>query len=197
MANPLEALMQGAAPAAPADPTADATAAGPMDISAEEQRTNANLMGAPIPGQSLTREPGSAAWEQPPQYNTEAEAMDFLFEKVTRPDVQTNLLRVMDAGVPLPILLEPILMHGVQEGKWSMDLAMMLMEPLGVVLYGLGKRAGIDPKLEVPKKKEDKGINPESLAKIFKGAVEAKDQTAPKETEMEMPGLLARPGGSK
>lgn len=186
MANPIEALM-----AAP-QPTQLAEEPG---LTEDAQRQNMIQMDAPIPGQSLTREPGSVPWEQPPEYTTEAEAMDFLFEKVTRPDIQKNLLRALDAGVPISVLMEPILMHGVQEGKWSMDLAMMLMEPLGVVLYGMASRSGITAEIEAPKKKEE-GLNPEPLAKIFKKKI--KDQEPKESVELpEAGGLLSRPGGAE
>ena len=35
-----------------------------------------DLLDAPIPGQSLTSEPGNYPWEQPPQLNTVDEAVE-------------------------------------------------------------------------------------------------------------------------
>ena len=39
---------------------------------------SSEFLDAPIPGQSLTTEPKSRPWEQPPKYTTAEEALDFL-----------------------------------------------------------------------------------------------------------------------
>ena len=189
MVNPLADILQPEAPSMGAAPDVE------EDITGDVQRNNMQLMDAPIPGQSLTREPGSTPYERPPEFATENEAMDFLFEKVTRPDIQTNLLRAMDAGMPIPILIEPILMHGAQEGKWSIDMAMTLLEPLGVILYGMGRRAGITPKVDVPKKEKDKGLNPKPFAEIFKSKVETREKALKGPDISAQAGLLSRPKG--
>lgn len=144
----------------------------------------------PIPGQSLTAEQGQMAYERPPQFTNVDDAMDFLFNKVTSPKIQRDLLRMMDAGVPITILMEPILLTGAQEGKWSMDMVLALVEPLSIILYGLGKRAGITPTVVYKSDKEDEGINTSKIREMFK-----KKDKAPEATESEEPelkGLLAR-----
>ena len=78
---------------------------------------------------------------------------------------------MMDAGLPIVTMIEPILLHGVQEGKWSMDMALGLMEPLSVIMYGLGKRAGIEPTIISDKFKEDPGIDSTPISEIFKKEV--------------------------
>ena len=45
-----------------------------------------NPFDAPVPGQSLTDKPGSAAWEHPPQYTNTAEAADFIWDQLSTPE---------------------------------------------------------------------------------------------------------------
>lgn len=190
MPSPLDALLQPDAATGPTPiPPADE-----LPVDANTQKNNVQLMDAPVPGQGLSVEPGSVPWERPPEFSTEAEAMDFLFEKITRPDVQTDLLRAMDAGVPVAVLVEPILMHGAQEGKWSIDMAMTLLEPFGVILYGLGRKAGITPTIEAPKDTKGKGLDPKPLAEIFKGKIKEKEKALTVDIP-ETKGLLSRPKG--
>ena len=40
----------------------------------------------PIPGQSLTDEPGNYPWEHPPQYTDLREARDRIFDGMTKPE---------------------------------------------------------------------------------------------------------------
>jgi hypothetical protein len=163
-------------------------------VSEDTQKQNMMNFDLPIPGQSLTAEQGAAAYERPPEFNDSEDAMDFLFERMTQPKTQKNLLRMMDAGVPVTLLAEPILLHGVQEGKWNMDLALLLMEPMAVVMYGLGERAGISVVL-TPPEKEDPGVNMQNFKKIFKNKVSDRKQALLDELDAPKPtteGLVSR-----
>lgn len=194
MANPLEELMQ--------------FSGGPTEYGFAETEPKLpgrpkmpmNGFDLPIPGQSLTKPKGKAAYENPPEFTNVDDAMDFLADKTSRPDVQVNLLRFMDKGVPLTVLMEPILLHGVQEGKWNMDMALALSEPLSMWMYMLGKRAGINVKVTSPRKKKS-GVDPKMLDKWLNGKKkkeensltfsDARDSTKPKPQ-----GLMA-PRGEK
>ena len=44
------------------------------------EEPNVNIFDAPIPGQSLTDEPGNYPWEHPPKTASIEEAMDFVYE---------------------------------------------------------------------------------------------------------------------
>ena len=165
---------------------------GTPEFDEKAQASNLRHMDAPIPGQSLTAPPGEAPYERPPEYTQIEPAMDFLVNKIMMAPTQTKMLRMMDAGVPISALMEIILMHGAQEGKWSIDLALALSEPLAVVLYSLGNNAGIKPKLTFKPKQQE--TSTKNIRKIFKEEAESnriKPQEAP-EIEIKKPGLLAR-----
>ena len=51
-----------------------------------------NPFDAPVPGQSLTDKPGSAAWEHPPQYTNTADAADFVWDQLTTPEFAQQVI---------------------------------------------------------------------------------------------------------
>jgi hypothetical protein len=134
--------------------------------SSSDQRKNFKQFDSPIPGQSLTQELGSAAYEQPPQYTELTEFMDYMFDNLSRTSVRRDLLRLLNAGVPVTVLLGPVLLQAVSEGKLNMDLAMLATEPLVYMLAGFGYHAGINVVLHQPQ--EDHGIDPRPFEEIFK-----------------------------
>jgi len=102
--------------------------------------------GRPIPGQSLTSDPSNPApYEKPPQFTTIHEASEFLFEKFIDADTYTDLMTVLDDGVPIMDVVQTTLFAGFSEGKWNPDLLMLLVEPTAYMLLGLAERADIDP----------------------------------------------------
>jgi hypothetical protein len=64
------------------------------------------------------------------------------------------------------VLLEPIMMQAVSEGKINLDLAMLAIQPLATMIYGMGVEAGID--VVADDGKVDIGLDPKVLEKVFK-----------------------------
>lgn len=144
-----------------------------MPVKEAQQKRNADTFSQPIPGQSFTTEPGNFAYEQPPQFTKLSDITDYMFDRITSPSVQRDILRLLDAGVPVASLLEPILLHGVNKGKFNIDAAMLAAEPVATMITGLGLRAGINVVAAI--KKKDDGVDPRPFAKAFKQRAEAEN----------------------
>ena len=84
-----------------------------------------NRFDAPIPGQSLTDEPGNYPWEHPPQYTDVIEASEFVWDRLHRPAFTEQVLAMLDAGIPVEALGRIIIFNGFMEGKWNPDLAFL------------------------------------------------------------------------
>ena len=151
----------------------------PIKPSSSDQKDNFKQFDAPIPGQSLTQELGGAAYEQPPQYTELTEFMDYMFDNLSHTSVRRDLLRLLNAGVPVTTLLGPILLHAVSEGKLNMDLAMLATEPLVYMLAGFGYHAGINVVLD--QTREDNGLDPRPFERIVNR--KRKQSEAPKVIE--------------
>lgn len=98
--------------------------------------------GAPVPGQSWTSKPKNAKWEHPPQFTKLKDAMHFMMDQMTESFYMKKLLTMMDAGMPLEAIARTFLFAGFTEGKWTVDLAMLMYKPLLLSLIAIAHRAG-------------------------------------------------------
>jgi hypothetical protein len=152
-----------------------------------EQKANFDRFDAPIPGQSLTDEPGNAPYEQPPEYTNLDKFMEYMFTTLNGKAVRRDVLRLLNAGVPVQVLLEPIIMQAINEGKINTDLGMLVVQPLAAMIYGMGLVAGINVVTDHGKK--DLGLDPRPFEKAFKK--KRVDTTPPKLPETKS-NLVAR-----
>ena len=131
-----------------------------------EQKASFDRFDGPIPGQSLTDEPGNAQNEQPPQYTNLDKFMEYMFTTINGSSVRRDILRLLNAGVPVQVLIEPIILNAVSEGKINIDLGMLAIQPLATMIYGMGLVAGINVVTDDGKK--DIGLDPRPFEKAFK-----------------------------
>ena len=146
-------------------------------IAPDQQKKNAKQFDLPIPGQSLTTSPGQFAYEQAPQFTDTKDINDYLFNRLTSPSIQRDVLRLLDAGVPVAVLVEPLIMQGVNEGKFNLDAGLLTAKTMAIMIGGLGVRAGIDVKWIF--KTKQLGLNPLPFKKAFKQMQEQEGDTEP------------------
>ena len=121
-----------------------------------------NPFNAPIPGESLTASPDNKkAWERPPEYTNEDDAMKEIYLLLTEQDKLKQLINTIDDGVPLDEIAQVILYKGYTEGKYNPDLMLLLIEPTLYLLISIADYAEIkdyvlytgednDPDTEIP-----------------------------------------------
>ena len=102
-----------------------------------------NPFDAPVPGQSLTDKPGSAAWEHPPQYTNTAEAADFIWNQLSTPEFSEQVIAMLDAGIPVEAIARVILFGGFTDGKWTPDVAFIIAEPVMKMIATVGFLGGV------------------------------------------------------
>ena len=99
----------------------------------------------PIPGQSLTREPGKYAWERPPEIVDPEQVLQMHLHRLTDEERMQTILDALEFGVTdLYTLVRGIMRSAVSEGIHTIE-AGMLAAP--VVHYYIKKTAdamGID-----------------------------------------------------
>ena len=102
-----------------------------------------DLFSAPIPGQSLTDEPGNYPWEHAPK-NTDPETIvNDLFLRMTKPEALEEILTMLDAGVPVEAIVRVMVFTGFAEGEFNPDVGFIIIEPLMEAVATIGLRAGI------------------------------------------------------
>ena len=98
---------------------------------------------APIPGQSLTDEPGNYPWEHAPKNTDPEEIVNDLFLRMTKPEALEEILTMLDAGVPVEAIVRVIVFTGFAEGEFNPDVGFIIIEPLMEAVTTIGLRAGI------------------------------------------------------
>ena len=105
-----------------------------------------DVFNGPIPGESLTAEPGNYPWEQPPLHADPMDALEYHMEQLTDEAVTDNVLGMIDLGIPISVIASTMLRAGVMDGIHSVDVKMLLMPALTLQLKSLAEVAGIDYK---------------------------------------------------
>jgi hypothetical protein len=99
---------------------------------------------APIPGMSLTKEPGNAPYEQPPLYTKPEEALAFYLSKFDNPDTMDDVMFSLSHGISLDVFVDSMTSVGVMEGYHSFDVKVLISPILHEYLLNLAKAAGVD-----------------------------------------------------
>lgn len=163
-------------------------------------RTGEEAFDAPIAGMSMTHELGARPWQQPAQYPTVEEALEFYVQRLTSDQFVARLLEIIERGIPLTALAETITLGGVMEGLHSVDVAVLVNPVLVELMAGIADNADVEYKVgdtdgeDIP----DKGIVAKAMKEIrgkysFDEDKEPEQQVEEEETE-EPRGLMARRG---
>jgi|TARA_R110000824_G_scaffold68899_1_gene177652 hypothetical protein len=116
----------------------------------------------PVPGQSLTDEPGKWAFEKPPQIVEIDDAIAFVVKKTEgNPSVKQEFIKQMLSGMPIESIVNTISLAGFSEGMWSPDIAEIIKLPLASYFMGVAEDANIEATLFNATKEE--GMTDETL----------------------------------
>lgn len=153
-----------------------------------------DILKAPIPGMSLTTEPGGRPWEQPPQLNTVAEVVDFYTDRMTNPEMVSSLLTLVEKNMPLYDITKSLTTINVMKGMHSVDTGMLVQPVLVEMLKTLAElndigyiitREDMEKQTTVDRRVAEEAIKEVKMA--------GEMQTGEKEMEEEKPkGLMAR-----
>ncbi len=94
----------------------------------------------PIPGQSLTHELRARPWQNPPQFTTVEESMDWYLERFDNPEIVQELLSVMESGVPISTIANSMQLGAVLQGVHSIDVGMLVMPILIEIMKTLAEK---------------------------------------------------------
>ena len=107
-------------------------------------KVGANPFSAPTPGESLTTPTDMPkAWERPPQFIDQGNAMEAVYMELTEIDNLRKLIDLIDEGTALDEIAQVVLYKGYSEGKWTPDLMMLLIEPTLYLLIAIADYADI------------------------------------------------------
>ena len=71
----------------------------------------------PIPGESLTGEPGNNPWEQPAQMSDAKEVAMYYLERLNDDEILNDFAAMIEAGATLAPIVETTYLQGVMRGS--------------------------------------------------------------------------------
>ena len=154
------------------------------------------LIDAPIAGQSLTSEVGGWPWEQPPQYSTVEEALEFYLPRLTEPTLQNELMNVIEMGLPLTTIANALQQGAVMQGTHSLDVGILVMPVIMEMLAYLATERGIEFNMGTNVEVDDSpsGVAVKLALKKLKAKEGEPEEEPEEEIEIEEPigGLMSR-----
>jgi hypothetical protein len=171
-------------------------------------QVDAGNLSGPVPGMSLTTEPGNRPWENPPQIVKIEDAVEFYSEKILDPEKQDAILNAFAEDISIESMADMITTSAVMDGIHTIDLAVLVNPVIQEMFRYVGDANGIkytDSFEELDKQKripahEARKIVEEIAKEMDAGKVPPIPSTAPRtempmEAEAPMPrrGLMAKP----
>lgn len=133
-------------------------------------------MKRPVPGSSLTNDADNPLpFERPPNFTKKKDALEDLFQRMTRPGRYENIIESVARGTTITEMSQVILMEGFRRGKWNPDLFLMLIEPTMYMIMALCERAGVSYKVDRegdPSSEDIKGQLDKKVSEI-KGSIKS------------------------
>tara|TARA_R100000995_G_scaffold38194_1_gene17667 strand:- start:309 stop:878 length:570 start_codon:yes stop_codon:yes gene_type:complete len=103
-----------------------------------------DVLGAAIPGQSLTSNPGQFPYEKPPMTVDPLQATDALLETMMAPQARSTIGKLLDIGISAEMLASSYVLGGVAEGLFDVDVAEIVKPALILEIVGIGDNMGIE-----------------------------------------------------
>ena len=110
------------------------------------EREGMNPFNAPIPGESLTKDPDQKfPWEQNPEINDVDTAIKEVFINLTERDTLVELLNILNNGQPVDEIAQMVAYRGMSVGKYNSDLMLLMLEPLMYLIIAIAEEYEIEP----------------------------------------------------
>lgn len=150
------------------------------------------FLDAPIPGQSLTVEPGSVPWENPPQYVTLADAVGFYTEKMDDPEIILDLLDTIKRDIPILTIVNTITKASLMKGYHTVDVGFLITPILVEMIKTIAELNDVPYIISYDDQMKTERVNPRVIKQLIE-EMRTKIEANP-ETIVEQPrkGLMAK-----
>lgn len=100
-------------------------------------------LNAPIPGMSLTSEPGNRPWEKPPRITNVDDAIMFYVEKLTEPENAALILEQVEDGMPLLLMADMFQTGAVAKGVHTLDVGIIVSPVIVEIMKAMAEDSDI------------------------------------------------------
>ena len=98
---------------------------------------------APIPGMAMTHEVGARPWQQPAQYTSVEEALQYYLPRMQDDAFTDSLINVIEMRMPLTTLANTIQLAGVMDGRHNIDVGILIMPVLIEMMQLVAEAEGV------------------------------------------------------
>jgi len=102
---------------------------------------------APVPGSSLTIDNRNWNWGNPPEQVDPELVLDRAIDFLEGPDNKEELYKLLIAGISVESLVEGYMIQGFQDGKFSIDVGLLLKPQLALYISGMAEEDNIPYRL--------------------------------------------------
>lgn len=169
------------------------------------------MFNAPIPGESLTREPKNAGYERPPELTDSEDALIYHIDRLTDERRMGGVVLLLENELDIRTVTEGLLRKAVYDGIHSIDMSMLIAPAVHEYIKTTADMLGVDYQEGFEPDETDADITYEinsararkALAKVNADPKEAvvaveesqEEEMSDNEMEMEQPkpqGLMSR-----
>ncbi len=105
-------------------------------------RNTRDPFNAPIPGESLTKTPGGAPYEKPPQFADPRMAAEYVWQQMTTSRSAAMVKTLLNRGASAESIATTVLRQGFNNGQWTPDTALIMSKPVLGMVTAVGRKAG-------------------------------------------------------
>ena len=103
-----------------------------------------SILQGPIPGMSLTQEPGNMPWENPPELSDIYDVMEFYLDRILNVETENLILYILDEGVSIETIAQYLTTSGTMNGRHSLDLAFLVNPYVREIIRYIADSANVE-----------------------------------------------------
>ena len=143
------------------------------EVASSRQTASLDQLDAPIPGQSLTDEPGKWAWERPARFSSVEECLDYVVNQIEgSKQGKESFTKLMLSGIPIEQIVNTITFGGFTEGYWTADVSELLKLPVLSYLIDMAMQDDLPVKVfsdaSVKRYTDEGGMDAQTLLQLMR-----------------------------
>lgn len=103
-----------------------------------------NIFTAPIPGESLTAEPGNYPWENPMMTADPEKAVQYHIDKISTPEAMDSIVTLLELGMSVRGVTETVLTTATMNGIHDPDVSLLIGPVIHEQIKKIAEYSGID-----------------------------------------------------
>ena len=143
------------------------------ETASSRQTASLDQLDAPIPGQSLTDEPGKWAWERPARFSSVEESFEYVVNQIEgSKQGKESFTKLMLSGIPIEQIVNTITFGGFTEGYWTADVSELLKLPVLSYLIDMAMQEDLPVKVfsdaSVKRYTDEGGMDAQTLLQLMR-----------------------------